>query len=289
MRFALSTHLFHGERLSRAHLEAMAARGFDTIEVFATPTHVPYHDPGQIEALAGWLAALKMRAASMHAPICASFANGQWGRAFSNASSNAAARDEAIRETSAAIAAARQLGCETIVVHLGLPRGQKIPAGDNDAGAVRRSLDTLVDTASSAGVALALEVIPNDLSSPPALLEWFDAELEEVPAGICLDFGHAHLMGGTVDAAEMLAGHVITTHVHDNRGTTDDHLVPFAGSIDWPMTLAAMWKIGYTGPLVFEVADHGDAAAVLDRAVAARTRLQSILDELSEPFAFTEE
>jgi sugar phosphate isomerase/epimerase len=65
--------------------------------------------------------------------------------------------------------------------------------------------------------------------------------------------------------------------------------VPFAGSIDWPMTLAAMWKIGYAGPLVFEVADHGDAAAVLDRAVAARTRLQSILDELSEPFAFTEE
>jgi sugar phosphate isomerase/epimerase len=288
MHFALSTHLFHGERLSRTHLELMAARGFTTIEVFATATHFAYRDAHAVDELAGWLAALHMRAASMHAPICASFTNGEWGRAFSNASSDPQKRDEAVGETTAALAAARRLGCETMVLHLGLPRGQKIPAGDNDRGAVRRSLDALVGAAANAGVQLALEVIPNDLSSPSALLDWFDPDLGAVPAGICLDFGHAHLLGGTVDAAETLAGHAISTHVHDNRGKSDDHLVPFAGTIDWPMTLAAMWKVGYAGPLVFEVADHGDAMAVLDRAVSARSRLQGILDGLAEQFEFSE-
>ena len=44
MRFGLSTHLFHGERLSRQHFEAMRASGFDLVEVFATRTHIDYHD-----------------------------------------------------------------------------------------------------------------------------------------------------------------------------------------------------------------------------------------------------
>ena len=84
-------------------------------------------------------------------------------------------------------------------------------------------------------------------------------ELELGDAGICLDFGHAHLTGGAPEAAEALSGHVITTHVHDNHGQLDDHLVPFDGTIDWAATLMAISKVGYAGPLVFEVADHGDA------------------------------
>jgi len=60
------------------------------------------------------------------------------------------------------------------------------------------------------------------------------------------------------------------------------------GTIDWPKTLTAMWKIGYTGRWMFEVADHGDAGDVLKRTVGARTRLQAILDGLSEPLVFDE-
>jgi sugar phosphate isomerase/epimerase len=88
------------------------------------------------------------------------------------------------------------------------------------------------------------------------------------------------------DAIEALAGHVVTTHVHDNRQAGDDHLLPFAGTIDWQATLAAFWKVGYDGRLVFEVADHGDAAGVLDRLVGVRRRLQAILEDLAQPFPF---
>ncbi|HKW03196.1 MAG TPA: sugar phosphate isomerase/epimerase family protein [Vicinamibacterales bacterium] len=286
MRFGLSTHLYHGERLSRQHFETIRASGFDAVEVFATRTHIDYHDARHVDQVRGWLDELGVIASSVHGPICESFTHGIWGRSYSNASTQAARRDEAIAETRVSFDAARRLGASSVVVHLGLPRFQEIPPGDNDPGAVRRSIEALAQAAADTGVALALEVMPNPLSTPDALLDVLD-ELE-IDAGICLDFGHAHLEGGAPEAAEMLSGHMITTHVHDNKGQLDNHLVPFEGTIDWAATLMAMSKVGYTGPLIFEVADHGDAAAVLARTVRARARLQAILKDLTAPLEFNE-
>jgi len=86
----------------------------------------------------------------------------------------------------------------------------------------------------------------------------------------------------------VLSGYIATTHIHDNRGKTDDHLVPFDGTIDWVATMTEFSKVGYAGPLVFEVPDHGDASGTLDRIVAARGRIQAILEDLELPFAFEE-
>jgi sugar phosphate isomerase/epimerase len=287
MRFGLSTHLFHGERLTRAHLEAVAAHGFSDVEICATRSHADYHDPGAMDELAGWLSDLGLAARSLHAPFADRFADGRWGRALSIASTSAAARAEGVDETTRAIDAARRLGCPTVVLHVGLPRGQAIPPGDNDPGAARRSLETLAEVAAAARVRLALEVMPNDLSTPGALLEAIDA-LDLEMFGVCLDLGHAHLMDGAPESVEMASGHVIATHLHDNRGLHDEHLVPFEGTVDWSATLTALWKVGYAGPFIFEVAGRGDAPGVLDRTVGARERLQGILDGLSEPFAFVE-
>jgi sugar phosphate isomerase/epimerase len=284
--FGLSTHLFHGQRLARPHLETIKSHGFDLVEVFATRTHFDYRDRSRVAELRGWLRDLGLAAGSMHAPICDAFRGGQWGRAFSNASSSAASRQEAIDETTAALDAARGLGCAFAVLHLGLPRGQKIPPGDNDPSAMRKSLEAIAQAAAASGVRLAIEVIPNELSTPAALADLLGGDLEIGDTGICLDFGHAHMLSGTVEAAEILAGHLVTTHLHDNNGRSDDHLVPFAGTIDWPTTLMAMRKVGYAGPLVFEVADQGDAASVLTRTVGARRRLQAILDDLARPLDF---
>lgn len=287
-RFGLSTHLFHQERLEQRHVEVIRSHGFDLVEVFATRTHFDYRDRGRVSALRGWLAAAGVEAGSMHAPITDGIRAGVWGRAYSNASTDPAVRQEALDETRAAIDAAVELGCRTLVVHLGVPHLQKIPVGENDAAAMRRSLETLSTATTTAGLRLALEVIPNDLSTPTALSDLLESDLDLNDAGICLDFGHAHMLSGAPEAAEALSGHIITTHVHDNDGTDDVHLVPFAGTIDWIAALTAMWKIGYPGPLVFEVADHGDARGVLQRTVGARTRLRAILEDLAVPIPFVD-
>lgn len=288
MTFGLSTHLFHGSTLTREHLAAIAGRGFPAVEIFATRTHVDYHDAARMAELRGWLDALGLEASGMHLPICEGFRDGVWGRAYSNASADAAARREAVDETLRAIGAARTLGCRTAVLHLGIPHGQPIPANDNDAAAVRRSLEPIAEACGRAGIRLALEVIPNELAGASAILEWLTGDLDLGDAAACLDVGHAHLTGGAPEAIDLLAGYVVTTHIHDNRGRADDHLVPFEGTIDWTATLTEFSKIGYAGPFVFEVPDHGDAEATLDRIVTARGRIQAILEDLARPFAFEE-
>ncbi len=286
--FAISTHLFHGARLDRTHLAEIGAAGFERIEVFATRTHFDYRCEAAIADLGEWSDALGLRVGSLHAPISDGFVDGVWGRAYSNASPLGPVREAAVAETLAAVRAAQALRCDHVVLHLGLPRGQPIPAGDNDLAAARRSLAPIALACEQAGVRLALEVIPNDLATPAALGDLLGGDLELGAAGVCLDVGHAHLVGGAPEAIEALGGYILTTHLHDNRGTDDTHSIPFAGSIDWASTMAAFVKTGYRGPLVFELPDHGDATATLRKAITARGRLQAILDGLSAPFAFDE-
>jgi sugar phosphate isomerase/epimerase len=84
-------------------------------------------------------------------------------------------------------------------------------------------------------------------------------------------------MGDVADAVETVAEHLITTHVHDNRGRDDDHLVPYQGSIDWASALVHMQKIGYDGTYLLELANTGSTAAVLEEARRARQRMERAL------------
>lgn len=277
MRFGLSTFLFHDERLRRDHLTDLAARGFEAIEVFATRTHFDYHDASAVDALADWLAETGLRLHSVHAPIAESYAGGVWGTALSIAAADREHRGRAISEAEAALAVARTIPFDFLVVHVGTPEEYAAGTQDNSAEAARRSVGELHGAASRLGVRLALEVIPNRLSSVEALRRLLDEDLELRDAGLCLDFGHAHLMDDVVSVVEEASGHMVTTHVHDNHGRRDDHLVPFDGNIDWNHVLFAAQKIGYDGVYVFELASSGSTGDVLDRAGRACRRFEEIV------------
>src|SRR4029077_1508627 len=141
----------------------------------------------------------------------------------------------------------------------------------------RRSVEEMQRLASPLGVRVAVEVIPNELSRAGSLVHFVEEDLEVPDVGVCLDFGHAHMDGDLLDAIETVSGHLITTHVHDNRGRTDDHLVPFDGTIDWPAAMTAIQKVGYDQTLLFEIAAHGSSKETLAKARKARQRLESLL------------
>ncbi|HEX7018560.1 MAG TPA: hypothetical protein VF159_01010, partial [Gemmatimonadaceae bacterium] len=80
MQFGISTHLHHEQRLTREHLARIAAAGFEAVEVFATRSHVDYHDDGTIAQLEGWLRDTGLRLHGIHAPITDRLgANDTWG------------------------------------------------------------------------------------------------------------------------------------------------------------------------------------------------------------------
>jgi sugar phosphate isomerase/epimerase len=85
------------------------------------------------------------------------------------------------------------------------------------------------------------------------------------------------MAGDVVDAVETVSEHLITTHVHDNRGRTDDHLLPFEGTIDWPSALTAVQKVGYEGVLLFEIGAHGPTKATLQKLRDVRQRMERML------------
>jgi sugar phosphate isomerase/epimerase len=273
-RFGISTHLFHEHRLSREHLVHVAAHGFDAIELFATRSHFDYHDEQAIAALAEWLADTSLELHSVHAPIVAALKGGKWIDPFSNASRDEASRKTALQETEAAIALARHIPYRHLVVHLGTPTTERVASHDNQPELARRTVEELFEKARRENVRIALEVIPNALSMPDTLVHLIEEELDGIDVGICLDYGHAHLMGDLGEAIEAVSGHLLTTHVHDNGGTRDDHLVPYGGSIDWDVAMMETQKIGYDGTLMFEVADTGDPVNVLQRCAKARARLE---------------
>src|SRR4051794_18632983 len=193
MRFGISTHLFHDSRLDRTHLAQIAAAGFDVVELFATRSHFDYHDEAAITALSTWLADTGLTLRSVHAPIAQGMSAGQLRDVLSNASSDNAARQAAVREAGAALLIARHVPFETLIVHLGTPAG-KGGNGDTRAAALR-SAEEICRLAAPVGVRAAFEVVPNEISTPAALVDLLERDLDARLTGICLDFGHAHLMG----------------------------------------------------------------------------------------------
>ena len=279
MRYGISTHLYHEDRLGRDHLVEIGSYGFDQVEVFAARTHFDYHDAKAISELARWLGETGLTLHSIHAPIVEGIVNGKWVGALSLASADTGARERALHETACAIDIAREIPTGFLVLHLGLPDELVPPAGADLRDAALDSLERVVALAEPAGLRVAVELMPNQFSRSAALVEIVEDEVESANVGICLDFGHAALEGDVVDAVETVAGLVVTTHVHDNRGRSDDHLVPFEGTIDWPSVLTSLQKVGYEGTLMFELAGTRSAAPVLERTRAVRGRFERILGD----------
>jgi sugar phosphate isomerase/epimerase len=275
MRFGISTHLYHGRRLERDHLAQIAGYGFEAIELFATRSHVDYHDEAVIARLAQWLSETGLTLNSVHAPITDVFGSAG-ATTYSTAAGAHAAREAAVAEAEAALKIARRIRFGVLVLHLGTPTSMK-QADDNHRGAAVRSVEEICRLADAEGVRVALEVIPNRLSQPSALVDLLENEIDARNAGICLDFGHAHLMGDVGDALETVAEHVITTHIHDNHGREDEHLVPYMGSIDWELALVTLQKIGYEGTYMMELAGGDRPAGVLEEARRARQRFERAL------------
>jgi sugar phosphate isomerase/epimerase len=276
-QFGISTHLYHGHRLSRAHLLEIASYGFETVEIFATRTHFDYHNSAAVADLQMWLADAGLTLHGIHAPVVEAYEGGRWVGPLSLASSDPDARAHALAEAEHALHIARRISARVLVVHLGFPRTQAPGPAPDSRVVARRSIEALHRAAAPLGVQVAVEVMPNELSRPGSLVHFVEHDLEGTDIGICLDFGHAHMDGDLLDAIDTVSEHFVASHVHDNRGRTDDHLVPFEGTIDWPAALTAVQKVGYESTLMLELAAQGSPKATLEKARAARRKMERLL------------
>ena len=90
----------------------------------------------------------------------------------------------------------------------------------------------------------------DEINSVDELLQIVDALSGR--AGICLDTGHAHMCGHSIpDFIHRAGDYLIATHIADNNGHKDEHLLPFFGTIDWETAMKA-FNESYKGYLNYE-------------------------------------
>jgi sugar phosphate isomerase/epimerase len=275
--FGVSTHLYHGSRLNRNHLLEIGSFGFRSVELFATRTHFDYHSEFAIADLQQWLAEAGVELHSVHAPVGEGFSAGRWNTPLSLASVNKEARARAVAEAERALQIARRIPFKVLVTHLGVPKWVPTAAADNSRDAARRSVEELSEIAAPLGVKIGVELMPNELSRAGSLVHFVEGVVEAEDIGICFDMGHAQLEGDVGEAIETVSEHLVAVEVHDNNRRTDDHLVPFAGSIDWAGALTSVQKVGYDGALIFEIAGRGPTKEILARARKAREKMERLL------------
>lgn len=276
--FGISSHLFHTAHLTRAHLLQVGSHGFRHFELYAAPNHFDYHNPQAVVDLQQWLAEAGLVLSSVHAPVSEGSVNGR-AVPLMLASADAGARARALEETEQALLIARRIAFRTFIVHLGLPKGMQTDAADVSRDGARRSLESLHQAAAPLGVRIAVEVIANGFSRPESLVHFLEDVLETADVGVCLDTGHAHLHGDVVEAIETVSEHLLAVDLHDNGGRTDDHRMPFEGSIPWADTMTSLLKVGYEGPLMLELSPGREPLKdALDRAARARERLERFLE-----------
>ncbi|MFW8589128.1 sugar phosphate isomerase/epimerase family protein [Rhizobium beringeri] len=71
--------------------------------------------------------------------------------------------------------------------------------------------------------------------------------------GVCFDCGHWELIEpGKLSVLEHFGDRLIATHIHDNFGAMDNHLLPFDGRLDWHTIISAIAATPYQTPLNFE-------------------------------------
>ncbi len=179
-------------------------------------------------------------------------------------------------------------GVKTYTVHIG--RGDCTINGGYFSPEMRQRvhavLEAILPTAEKCGIIVCVE---NQFSPPstPAVVASCIEPFKDSPAiGCCLDVGHAHIMDPEVprpegavfvnptydrdvwgghrqdgmipmrDAIRLLAPYIVTTHVHDNNGLSDQHLCPGMGNCDFDLVFSEL---------------------------AQCPRLQSVQDEMSFP------
>src|SRR6202167_574189 len=265
MQHVLSTYLFVNKKLTAAFVTEAARTGVSGIELFCSRGHFDYRSADQAHELAGWLRDNKLTLHSIHSPTTRDFHLArESGAPLSICDPERLHRQEAVDEIKRALDLVEHIPFRYCVQHVA--RHRDIPDG-RKWDAAFTSLENLSLFARARGVTMAIENTPGEMATPLNLKNFLD-QTRLTSVKICFDAGHAHLDGGVPEALETIRDYVVTTHLHDNRGDRDDHLLPYEGTIDWSATLAALPA---EAPLVLELKEPAAAAGSTDVQAFAET------------------
>ncbi len=268
-------------------LRAIAEAGFTHIHwCHHWNTDFVYH-AAEIEQIGRWLKEYGLQLADVH---------GSEGKEKFWYSPLEYARLAGIELVKNRIDFAAQLGGDAIVMHAYPPTQAPELAPFNAMvwDQLCRSLDELQPYALDRGIRIALENLIDFVGvetgavAVTAAADNFDL-IDKVYAhyppeyiGFCYDSGHAILGYSRMERIAPLMERLCVLHLHDNNGLDDQHLLPFAGVVEWERVAAYIAQSPYTKPLSYEVSIRNtgiqDDTEFLQQAYATANRFSALVD-----------
>ena len=275
MRKAISTYLFRQAVLGVHLLDQVARAGFEGVEIYCDRQHFDYTNPGHVREIAEWFADSPVKLYSLHAPLSHDPEGTSHHSVVSIAFVEKQRRQDSMDEIKRAMEVAENVPFRYLVTHLGVP-GEEFDPRKFDAALT--SLEHLHLFASQRGIEILLENIPNELSTPSRLLEFFQhTHLHNLR--VCFDCGHAQLDGNVQEELTKLGSSVAAVHLHDNGGTTDEHRFPFEGILSWKEFIPKLARIAPGAAWLLEVRDAERSHLDLEKAAGVFARFEQILEE----------
>ena len=175
-----------------------------------------------------------------------------------------------------------RLGSDTCIMHL---PSELSDAASDDADWKRfyRTLDELDPVAVRHGVRIAIE--NGDFDLIERVLDRYD------PAylGLCYDSGHGNLIPDGLGRLELIKDRLISVHLHDNDGESDQHKSLFSGSIDWSRLAGTIASSSYEKWVSMESAVHNAAIKnetdFLSEAFETGMRFSNLIEAAPSPQA----
>lgn len=149
-----------------------------------------------------------------------------------------------------------------------------IPANRGAWSQLRKSLTELEDYCTTRSVRIAVENRKNDRFV--GMLEIF-SEFGPEFLGLCYDSGHGNIGGMGLRHLDSCKERLISLHLHDNDGKTDQHRPVFSGTVDWKELAGIVAESPYDEFLTFETemrrSGLDDEALFLERALSDGQKL----------------
>jgi len=225
-------------------IPALADQGVTAIEIgINCPNYFDHRDGFELQKLLSELSATGVRVHAIHSPF---------GPQYDISCLDDEVHERGVDSLIDAIELASVLGAGNVIVHASDVLPEKIDGRVERARGVLRELAVV---AKESNVVLALENLPpGHLGHTPKEMFTLLEGTSRDSIGICFDSGHANMSGRFAEFADALLPYAVTTHIHDNDGTADQHKFPGEGIIDWPGFSAAYRRSGSTASIMLECA-----------------------------------
>ncbi len=163
------------------------------------------------------------------------------------------------RMMSRSLMASSILGVKWAVLHPGsVSHDDKVDIKEN-IKINMENFDFAVELATKLKVGIAFEnlplrpLLPGRFSSTAEHMVELVDEYSDPNIGVCWDFGHGNIAyDDQRPALRQIGKRLKATHVADNHGTGDDHMLPYHGTTNWKDIMPVLKEIGYEGAFALE-------------------------------------